>query len=63
MTHTNEERYEYLTEVIGVSDEAMNMLIGINGDKKETYNDALFYQTGYRDIDAAIDEYNADIDD
>ena len=62
MEHTNEERYEFLTEVIGVSEDAMNMLIGINGDKKETYDDALFYYTGERDIDDAIDEYNAEME-
>ena len=63
MTHTNDERYDYLAEVIGVNEDAINMLIGINGDNQQTYNDALFYQTGYRDIDAAIDEYNADMED
>lgn len=62
MTHTNEERYEFLTEVLGVSEDAMNMLIGINGDNKETYDDALFYQTAERDIDEAIDEYNEDME-
>ena len=63
MEHTNEERYEFLTECIGINEGGLNMLLGINGETKETYNDALFYQTGYRDIDIAIDEYNADIDD
>lgn len=62
MKHTNEERYDFLTEVVGVSEDAMNMLIAINGDNKQTYDDALYYQTGCRDIDAAIDEYNADIE-
>ena len=60
MEHTNDERYYFLTEVIGIDEMAMNILIAINGDTKETYNDALFYYVGERDIDAAIDEYNAD---
>lgn len=63
MEHTNAERYEYLTEVIGVREDAMDMLIGINGYNTETYNDALYYYTGERDIDAAIDEYNAEMED
>ena len=63
MEHTNDERYYFLTEVIGIDEMAMNILIAINGDTKETYNDALFYYVGERDIDAAIDEHYADIDD
>ena len=58
MEHTNEERYEFLTEAIGVSEDAINMLLSINGETKETYNDALYYYIGERDIDTAIDEHN-----
>ena len=63
MAHTNEERYEFLTECIGINEGGLSMLLSINGETKETYNDALFYYVGERDIDAAIDEYNADMED
>ena len=63
MKHTNEQRYLYLREYVGVNEDGLNMLIGINGDTKETYDDALFYQTAERDIDAAIDDFIADMED
>ena len=63
MKHTNDERFDYLTEVMGVSEEAMVMLLNINGDTKKTYDDALYCVCGERDIDDAIDEYNADMED
>ena len=63
MKHTTEEMFDYLVLVVGSSYSGLNMLIGINGDTKETYNDALYFLTGERDIDASIDEYNAEMED
>lgn len=51
MEYTNDERYDYLVNVLGVEAEALNMVLGINGDKKETYDSVLWYVAGERDID------------
>ena len=63
MEHTTEEMFDYLVLVAGSSYSGLVMLLGINGDTKETYDDALYFLTGERDIDAAIDEHNADMED
>lgn len=55
MTHEEllNKMYDFLTTyTIPV---AIDMLIAINGDNEDTYKDALYYLTGYRDFDQ-IDE-------
>ena len=63
MKHTNDERYEYLHDQVGAGEEVLVVMLGINGDVKETYDDVLYFFTGERDIDTTIDEYNADPED
>lgn len=63
MEHTNDERYEYLHDIVGAGEEVLVVVLGINGDAKETYDDLLYFFTGERDIDAAIDEYIAYMED
>ena len=45
--------YDYLLNY--TTEDALDMLLSINGDNVETYKDALYYLTGYRDFDQ-IDE-------
>ena len=63
MKHTNEERYEYLHDLVGAGEEVLVVVLGINGDVKETYDDLLYFFTGERDIDTTIDEYKEYIGD
>lgn len=59
------ERREYLEDVllnyVGVSEEALNLAVGLLGENEETYSSILYYYTGYKDFenysDSDWDEY------
>lgn len=47
---TVDEMFEFLKAVIGVDEDAIRMVAGINGYNEETANDICHYKTGYRSI-------------
>lgn len=46
-----EEYSNYLIENLGVSEETINCITGINGYNENTLDDILYYFTGYRTIE------------
>ena len=46
-----EEYSNYLIEYLGVNEETIKCVTGINGYNEETLNSILYYFTGYRDIE------------
>ena len=53
---TTEEMYDYLMDVIGVSQETMSVVCCINGFSKETMENILYAVTGYRYFDQYLEE-------
>ena len=49
MSRNTCEMYEYLIEQ-GISNEAMQLVVNINGDNAETYYDIEYAQFGTRDL-------------
>lgn len=47
---TVNEYEEYLIENLGVNEEVVNCITGINGYNENTLDDILYYYTGYRDL-------------
>jgi len=45
------EMYDYLVDVIGVSEETVQVIASINGYSKESMEDILYAVTGYKDFD------------
>lgn len=43
-----EKEEKYLIENVGVNEEVINCLVGVNGYSLETLQDILYYYTGYR---------------
>lgn len=41
---------EYLVNTLGIDEEVLNCVTGINGYNEYILNDILYYYTGYRDI-------------
>jgi hypothetical protein len=50
---TNDEMYDYLTDVCGVSTETLSVVTSINGYNRETMEDILYVVTGYRTFEQA----------
>ena len=50
-----EEYYDYLIEYLGVNEETIKCITGINGYNEETLNSILYYFTGYRDIEQYLE--------
>ena len=50
-----EEYYDYLIENLGVNEETIKCITGINGYNEETLDDILYYFTGYRDIEQYLE--------
>lgn len=48
---TKEQMWEYLEEIIGVSQETLDVVTNINGFSEETMCDILYAVTGYRSFD------------
>lgn len=46
-----EDYYNYLIDNLGVNEEVVNCITSINGYTKNTFNDLLYYYTGYRDLE------------
>ena len=50
------EEYEnYLIENLGVNEETIKCVIGINGYNEETLDSILYYFTGYRDLEQFLE--------
>lgn len=45
------EYYDYLIEYLGVNEETIKCITGINGYNEETLDSILYYYTGYRDLE------------
>lgn len=52
---TLEERYEFLADHIGITKEEIGVAIHFNGNNEETYNELLYYVTGWRSIEQYIE--------
>ena len=50
-----EEYYDYLIENLGVNEETMECITGINGYNEDTLDDVLYYFTGYRDLEQYLE--------
>lgn len=46
-----EDYNEYLINNVGVNEEVINCITSINGYNKNTFNNVLYYYTGYRTIE------------
>lgn len=46
------DTYDYLRDLVGVSEEALDLAFSLNGQNIETAKDILFYYTGWYDFDA-----------
>jgi hypothetical protein len=44
--------YDYLRDVVGVGEEALDLAFSLNGQNEKTASDILFYYTGWSDFDA-----------
>lgn len=56
MTKEKQERLEdILLNLVGVSEEALNLAVGLLGENEETYLSILYYYTGYRDFESYSD--------
>lgn len=51
-----EKVVDWLTECVGVSIEAINLVETINGTSIETLNDIIYATTGYRDAYVVLEE-------
>ena len=49
------EYYDYLIENLGVNEETIKCVIGINGYSEETLDSILYYFTGYRDLEQFLE--------
>ena len=50
-----EEYYDYLIENLGINEETIKCVTGINGYNEETLDDILYYFTGYRDLEQYLE--------
>ena len=50
-----EQYYDYLIENLGVNEETIKCVTGINGYNEETLDSILYYFTGYRDIEQYLE--------
>lgn len=49
------EYYDYLIENLGINEETIKCVTGINGYNEETLDDILYYFSGYRDIEQYLE--------
>ena len=49
------EYYDYLIENLGINEETIKCVTGINGYNEEPLDDILYYFTGYRDIEQYLE--------
>lgn len=50
-----EEYYDYLIENLGVNEETIKCVTGINGYNEKTLDSILYYFTGYRDLEQYLE--------
>lgn len=50
-----EDYNEYLINNLGVNEEVINCITSIDGYNKNTFNNVLYYFTGYRDIEQYLE--------
>lgn len=50
-----EDYNEYLINNVGISEEVINCITSINGYNKNTFNNVLYYYTGYRDLEQYLE--------
>lgn len=55
-----EEMYDILLEVVGVSEEALDLAFGVGGCNEETAERILFYKTGWRSFEGYLGELEED---
>lgn len=55
---TTEAMYDYLMDVLGVSQETMSVVCCINGFNTETMESILYAVTGYRSFEQLEDDLN-----
>lgn len=53
---TFEEMYNFLHDVVGVSDEALDLAFSLNGCNEDTACNILFYFTGWKSFEGYIEE-------
>lgn len=51
-----EEMYDILADVVGVSEEALELAFAIGGCNEETAERILFYETGWRSFEGWLGE-------
>ena len=56
MIMNNEYMEDILMNFVGVSEEALVLVLKINGTRKEVYEDILFVRTGYHDFEQYLEE-------
>lgn len=49
---TIDEMYDFLSEVVGISKEALDLAFGLDGYNFQTAENILYWATGYNDFDA-----------
>ena len=52
---SNDQMWDVLVNDCEISDETLQALTCINGDNEQTYNDLLYWKTGYRDFEQAYE--------
>lgn len=52
-----EKMWDYLYEVVGVSDETIKIVTDINGYNEDALRDILYVKTGYRDFDQIEEDF------
>lgn len=53
---TFDEMYDFLRDVVGVTDEALDLAFSLNGCNEDTACSILFYFTGWRSFEGYIEE-------
>ena len=54
---TKTDMFYFLSDVVGLGEETMNIIVKVMGDSKETYKRVLTKTTDFRTFDEAIDYY------
>lgn len=57
MNMNKEQMWSYLEEVVGVSEETLQVVTNINGYSEETMCDILYAVTGYRNFEQLEEEW------
>lgn len=55
---TTNEMYNILVGIINIHEDVIACMTAIHGENEKTYNDILFWSTGYRNFEQLIEEEN-----